>query len=82
MDWSPEQISGQLKNELGIMISHERNYQYIGAGKRHGGHVVYANCRVFMIFHLVENYVYRYGWQTLITKVSEFIFTYVAAIYY
>lgn len=37
MDWSPEQISGSLKDELGILISHERIYQHIGSDKRHGG---------------------------------------------
>jgi IS30 family transposase len=24
LDWSPEQVSGQLEDELGILISHER----------------------------------------------------------
>jgi IS30 family transposase len=37
LDWSPEQVSGQLKDELGILISHERIYQHIWADKRHGG---------------------------------------------
>jgi IS30 family transposase len=37
MDWSPEQISGWLKNERGIAISHERIYQHIWTDKRHGG---------------------------------------------
>ena len=37
MDWSPEQVSGQLKEELGILISHERIYQHIWIDKRHGG---------------------------------------------
>lgn len=36
-DWSPEQISGWLKDEQGIRISHERIYQHIWADKRHGG---------------------------------------------
>ena len=35
-DWSPEQISGRFKKE-GIVISHERIYQYIYADKRAGG---------------------------------------------
>jgi len=35
-DWSPEQISGRLK-ENGIRISHERIYQYVYADKRAGG---------------------------------------------
>ena len=29
LDWSPEQISGWLKVERGIAISHERIYQHI-----------------------------------------------------
>jgi IS30 family transposase len=37
MDWSPEQISGWLKNNQGILISRERIYQHIWADKRHGG---------------------------------------------
>ena len=37
MDWSPEQISGRLKVEEGIRISHEYIYQYIYADKRAGG---------------------------------------------
>ena len=35
--WSPEQISGWLKNEHGIALSHERIYQYIWADKKEGG---------------------------------------------
>jgi len=35
--WSPEQISGRLKSEQGVRISHERIYQYIYADKRSGG---------------------------------------------
>ena len=37
MDWSPQQISGRLKMEQGIHISHEYIYQYIYADKRAGG---------------------------------------------
>jgi transposase, IS30 family len=37
MDWSPEQISGWLKNHPGIAISHERIYQHIWTDKRQGG---------------------------------------------
>jgi IS30 family transposase len=37
LDWSPEQISRSLKDELGILISHERICQHIWADKRHGG---------------------------------------------
>ncbi len=36
-EWSPEQISGRLKVEKKIKISHERIYQYIYADKRAGG---------------------------------------------
>jgi len=36
-DWSPEQISGRLKKEQAIRISHEWIYQYILANKRAGG---------------------------------------------
>ncbi len=35
-DWSPEQISGRLK-QAGISISHESIYQYVYADKRAGG---------------------------------------------
>lgn len=37
LDWSPEQISGVLKEEHGIAISHERIYQHIWTDKRQGG---------------------------------------------
>jgi transposase, IS30 family len=37
MDWSPEQISGWLKNHQGIAISHERIYQHIWTDKCQGG---------------------------------------------
>ncbi len=36
-DWSPEQISGRLKKEQGICISHEWIYQYVLTDKRAGG---------------------------------------------
>jgi transposase, IS30 family len=36
-EWSPEQISGFLKHELNIYISHETIYQWIWADKRAGG---------------------------------------------
>ena len=36
-DWSPEQISGRLKKEQGIRISHEWIYQHILVNKRAGG---------------------------------------------
>jgi transposase, IS30 family len=37
LDWSPEQVSGWLKVNQGIAISHERIYQHIWTDKRHGG---------------------------------------------
>jgi IS30 family transposase len=37
IDWSPEQVSGWLKKEQGVLISHERIYQHIWADKRNGG---------------------------------------------
>jgi len=37
LDWSPQQISGRLKVEKGICVSHEYIYQYIYADKRQGG---------------------------------------------
>jgi transposase, IS30 family len=36
-DWSPEQISGRLKKEQGICISHEWIYQYILADQQANG---------------------------------------------
>ncbi len=36
-DWSPEQISGRLKKEQKICVSHEWIYQHIFANKRQGG---------------------------------------------
>jgi len=35
--WSPEQISGRLKLEEGICISHESIYQHVWADKQQGG---------------------------------------------
>jgi len=37
MDWSPQQISGRLKLEQGISVSHEHIYQYIYTDKGAGG---------------------------------------------
>ncbi|HDL85726.1 MAG TPA: IS30 family transposase [Candidatus Acetothermia bacterium] len=37
LDWSPQQISGRLKEEQGSSVSHEHTYQYIYADKRAGG---------------------------------------------
>jgi IS30 family transposase len=36
-EWSPEQVSGRLKSQHGIQISHEWIYQYILANKEAGG---------------------------------------------
>ncbi len=36
-DWSPEQISGRLKRECAIRLSHEWIYQYVFANRRLGG---------------------------------------------
>jgi len=37
LDFSPEQISGRLKYEQNLSISHERIYQYIRDDREHGG---------------------------------------------
>lgn len=37
LNWSPEQISGRLKKEEGIKISHESIYQHVLADKKNGG---------------------------------------------
>lgn len=39
LDWSPEQISGWLKKNTGISISHERIYQYIYKDQESGGNL-------------------------------------------
>jgi len=44
LDWSPEQVSGWLKINQGIFISHERIYQHIWEDKRHGG-TLYTHLR-------------------------------------
>ena len=36
-EWSPEQISGRLKREQGLEVSHETIYQYVYRDKREGG---------------------------------------------
>ncbi|HAD0290371.1 TPA: IS30 family transposase, partial [Salmonella enterica subsp. enterica serovar Typhimurium] len=36
-DWSPEQISGRLRTDLSLEVSHERIYQYIYENKANGG---------------------------------------------
>ena len=42
--WSPEQISGYMQNNMKISVSHERIYQYILEDKRKGGSL-YKNLR-------------------------------------
>lgn len=44
LQWSPTQISGRLKEEQGISISHETIYKYIWKDKREGG-VLYKELR-------------------------------------
>ena len=44
LDWSPEQISGWMKRQLAIQISHEWIYQYILADK-HAGGTLYRHLR-------------------------------------
>jgi transposase, IS30 family len=44
LDHSPEQITGVLKEEHGIAISHERIYQHIWMDKRQGG-MLYSHLR-------------------------------------
>jgi len=36
-DWSPEQISGRMKIDIGISVVHETIYRYIYANKKNGG---------------------------------------------
>jgi IS30 family transposase len=43
-DWSPEQISGRLKLQEAISISHETIYQHIWADKQAGG-ILYTHLR-------------------------------------
>lgn len=45
MDWSPQQISGWMKRNLSIHISHEWIYQHILADKRAGG-ILYRHLRL------------------------------------
>ena len=45
-DWSPEQISGRLKHEHGMTISHETIYQYVYEDKKDGGDLhTHLRCR-------------------------------------
>ena len=37
LDWSPEQVSGWLRLERNLILSHERIYQHVWADKRQGG---------------------------------------------
>ena len=47
LDWSPEQISGRMKLDIGVSIVHETIYRYIYANKANGGrlykHLRYKN---------------------------------------
>jgi len=36
-DWSPEQISGRMKLDIGVSIVHETIYRYIYSNKKNGG---------------------------------------------
>ncbi len=54
-DWSPEQISGYLKKNEGILISHERIYQYVLEDKKSGGDL-YKHLR-----HSTKKRKKRYG---------------------
>jgi IS30 family transposase len=36
--WSPQQISGWLREEQSIAISHETIYQHVWSDKKYGGH--------------------------------------------
>jgi IS30 family transposase len=37
LDWSPEQISGRMKIDIGVSVVHETIYRYIYANKANGG---------------------------------------------
>jgi len=37
LDWSPEQISGRMKIDIGVSVVHETIYRYIYANKKNGG---------------------------------------------
>jgi len=44
-DYSPEQISGTMRRELGVRISHERIYLHLWADKQNGGNL-YTHLRI------------------------------------
>ena len=44
-EWSPEQISNKMEEEIGIKLSHERIYQHIWEDKKEGGDL-YKNLRI------------------------------------
>ncbi len=45
-EWSPEQIRGWMKNEMGYSVSHERIYQHILQDKQAGGRLyLHLRCR-------------------------------------
>ena len=54
-DWSPDQISGYFKKNDGILISHERIYQYVLEDKKSGGDL-YKHLR-----HSAKKRKKRYG---------------------
>ena len=37
LDWSPEQISGRMKIDIGVSVVHETIYRYIYTNKKNGG---------------------------------------------
>ncbi len=37
LDWSPEQLSGRMKLDIGVSVAHESIYRYIYANKANGG---------------------------------------------
>jgi IS30 family transposase len=44
-EWSPEQISATMENDLGVRVSHERIYQHIWDDKQGGGRL-YRSLRI------------------------------------
>ena len=40
--WSPEQISGRMKIDLGRSVSHETIYEYVRIDKKHGGKLYWS----------------------------------------
>lgn len=44
MEWSPEPVTGWIKRERGISLSHETIFARIRRDRQHGG-VLYTHCR-------------------------------------